>query len=760
MSAKVMKFEVKPQFVSESFINRLRNQQPPVNAISEFTFYRTYSRYEEALKRRETWLEAVVRSSEYSISLAIEQLQRVGLYEKEIHLPMFIEEAEELIEAQYMLETFVSGRTLYTGGSIASRLYPLSNFNCSGAVMDSLKKFGELFYLLMVGTGFGFRVTKEDVAKLPAIRQDIEIEHKPYEPRPKHMRYEESVLRSSGETATLHIGDSKEGWRQSIDFFFELLTKKVYSNVKKLVIIYDSIREKGSRLKTFGGTASGWTSMHNMFVTIDKVIHDQLDERIAPIKEGKLRPIHVMDISNAIAYNVVSGGVRRSAQVCLFDHDDKEVLFAKYGLNGLYGHKAKEGYDKLKKMSNDVPEMEFIFDENVVDEEGNQIPFVPGRYHLEHRRMSNNSALYFKKPSRKQLKLIVSLLKFEGEPGFINGEEALRRFPWFKTVNPCVEILLDDRGLCNLSTIPAINHVKDGKLDKESLLKAARISARIGVRMTTIDLELPEWDEIQKKHRLTGCSLTGWQDMKEAVGMTDEEENVLLEELRAVTKAESYRYADFLMVPRPKNVTAVKPEGTQSLLAGGVSSGLHAAHSPYYIRRIRVSATDPLAMAMESMGFKLENEVGQGITYTDPATGEVVTTAVSTKVASFYIKSPSKRTKDDLTVEEQFDTYFRFQKHYTDQNTSNTITVKPHEWDTVEEILWNRWDEMLAVSFLSLDGGTYQLAPLESITEKQYNEFSENLPVFDPEVLERFDTREDFDLEDAAACEGGACPIR
>ncbi|WP_090233776.1 hypothetical protein [Fictibacillus solisalsi] len=106
----------------------------------------------------------------------------------------------------------------------------------------------------------------------------------------------------------------------------------------------------------------------------------------------------------------------------------------------------------------------------------------------------------------------------------------------------------------------------------ETLLQAARISARIGVRMTTIDLELPEWDEIQKMHRLTGCSLTGWVDMNEAVGMTVEEEIALLAELRKVTKEESYRY-DLMGVPRPKNVTAVKPEGTQSLLAGGVSSG-------------------------------------------------------------------------------------------------------------------------------------------------------------------------------------------
>jgi ribonucleoside-diphosphate reductase alpha chain/ribonucleoside-triphosphate reductase len=338
-------------------------------------------------------------------------------------------------------------------------------------------------------------------------------------------------------------------------------------------------------------------------------------------------------------------------------------------------------------------------------------------------------------------------------------EEAIRRFPQAKGTNPCVEILLDDRGLCNLSTIPVINHVRNGVLDRESLFEAARLSARIGVRMTTIDLELPEWDAKQKEHRLTGCSLTGWQDMLDAIGMTATEEVALLKELRKVTKDEGYAYADFLNVPRPANTTAVKPEGTQSLLAGGVSSGLHKAHAPYYYRRIRVSATDALVKTAELLGWEIENEVGQGVTYTDQ-NGQLVTTPISTKVLKFPLSSPSQVTKDDITVDEQFDTYFRFQEHYTDQNTSNTITVKPHEWDRVEDVLWDRWDEMLAVSFLSHDGGTYELAPLEAITKEVYEEALANMAAFDPAILELFETKAEFDLDDAAACEGGACPIR
>lgn len=767
------KVEVNYSLVSKEFVNKMEKVNLPLNAIAEFTFYRTYSRYDENLKRRENWLEACIRSGEYSVNLGIRTMKKNGSWIEKKHLPLFQKEAEELIENMYHQYAFVSGRTLYTGGSEAAELYPLSNFNCSSAVIDEFVKIGEMFYLLMVGTGFGFRILTTDVEKLPNIRQNLEITHKEYEAKDAPDRLEHTKLELVENEAIMEIGDSKEGWRQSIDTFFKLISKEEYSHISNLTIVYDSVRPKGERLKTFGGTASGHTSIRNMFATIDKIIKDQLDERIAPIENGKLRPIHVMDICNAVAYNVVSGGVRRSAQICLFSPEDHEVLTAKYGLNGLYGHKAQETYNELKILKFPVPELTFEYSDDVVDfNTGEKIPFVPGRYHLEHRRMSNNSAVYFKKPTRAQLHVIVKLLENEGEPGFINAEEALRRFPWFHGMNPCAEILLDDRGLCNLSTVPAINHVKNGKLDKESLFRAARVSARIGVRMTTIDLELPQWDAKQKLHRLTGTSLTGWQDMKSAVKMTDEEEVELLKELREVTKSEAREYAYFLRIPAPFNTTTVKPEGTQSLLAGGVSSGLHAAHAPYYKRRIRISATDPLLKAVEALGWPVENEVGQGVTYVDPKSGEKVTSEVSTKVLTFALNSPSERTKDDLTVEEQFETYFRFQKHYTDQNTSNTITVKPHEWVKVEEILWDRWDEMLAVSFLALDGGTYELAPYEKIEDELdsegnvvktaqqiFEEFNESMPAFSQEILQMFDSGEEIDIG-SESCEGGACPVR
>ena len=113
-----------------------------------------------------------------------------------------------------------------------------------------------------------------------------------------------------------------------------------------------------------------------------------------------------------------------------------------------------------------------------------------------------------------------------------------------------------------------------------------------------------------------------------------------------------------------------------------------------------------------------------------------------------------------MTAAEQFDTYFRFQQHYTEHNSSNTIHIRPDEWEQAEDIVYSGWDDFTAVSFLSYDGGTYKLAPYEAITKEQYEEMSAKLTEFDPATLKRFETGADSDLDGMDGCEGGVCPIR
>lgn len=552
-------------------------------------------------------------------------------------------------------------------------------------------------------------------------------------------------------------------WVEALYEFFKILTQKEYEDIHTIKISYNSIRPKGERLKTFGGTASGHEPLKEMFEGIDKVLKNQLDPSLDPIVTdekgyGQVRPIHILDIGNLIGANVVVGGVRRTAQIFLFDEDDYEVMFAKYGINGIWDEeKHKEVIEKTRKLGLDKIANWL---ENLKLYDANVRP-------LHHRRMSNNSVWFEHKPIKEKLDLIFTLLKTEGEPGFGNAEAAKRRRPNAEGVNPCFEILLDSYGVCNLTTVNVDAFVyKDEngqyKLDLDGLLEAQKLSARVGLRMTLATLELPHWDKVQKRDRLIGTSLTGWKDAIDKLNYTEEQEIELMKLLKKTAKESAESYAKELRIASPLLATTIKPEGTLSQVAGGVSSGLHWSHSPYYIRRIRITATDPLVKVAKELGWTIHAEVGT-LNYTkeeDLAKPEAIE-AARTLVIDFPIATGSKRTKDDISVKEQFDTYFRFQRNYTEHNSSNTITVKPHEWEEAKEIIWENWNDFVGVSFLPYDGGTYTLAPYEAITKEQYEELKSKMKPFDPKLLRKYEHSEtEADLENMEECSSGVCPIR
>lgn len=291
---------------------------------------------------------------------------------------------------------------------------------------------------------------------------------------------------------------------------------------------------------------------------------------------------------------------------------------------------------------------------------------------------------------------------------------------------------------------------EDGKLDMEGLLKAQRLSARAGVRMTLVDLEMPEWDFIHKRDRLAGCSLTGTQDA--LANYTEEERNEILTQLNHTANEAAVFYAHALRIPIPLLVTTTKPEGTLSLVAGGVSPGVHDAHAPYFIRRIRISVNDALAKAAIAHGWRIHPEVG---------TPENKIENARILVIDFPIKSNAVRTKDDVGAIEQLERYLNFQSNYTDHNTSNTITVRPEEWDALEERIYEEWDKFVGVSFLSHDGGTYQLAPYEAITKEEYEQLAGSFMPFDPDILELYEKTGFSDLDpDDPDCATGGCPVR
>lgn len=434
-------------------------------------------------------------------------------------------------------------------------------------------------------------------------------------------------------------------------------------------------------------------------------------------------------------------------------------MFAKYGINGIWTEEQLEKHRNLGKKMDELGIKPKWFD--TLDAIGKK------RDGLEHRRMSNNSIAFEKKPSRNFLNFVFQMMQNEGEPAFVNMEEAKRRRPNAHGLNPCVEIILDSKETCNLTTVNVKAFVyKDvgGKyqLNREKLLRAQQLSTRIGVRMTLSTIELPEWNAKQKRDHLIGTSVTGWKDSLDMIGADAEFEAGLMKDMHRVSRKEADEYAKKLRIPAPLLTTAVKPEGTLSQVAGGVSAGVHMSHSPYYIRRIRITSTDPLVLVAKELGWTIHAEVGTlGFVDVNELAKPDVIEQARTLVIDFPIESGAKRTKDDTTVDEQFDTYFRFQEHYTEHNSSNTIDVKPHEWAQAEQRVWDGWDNFVGVSFLAHDGGTYTLAPYEAITKDEYEEKKVGMKPFDPILLRKYEESEtEIDLESMESCSSGICPIR
>lgn len=677
----------------EEFLKSYPDFPSHMENLAKLVYYRTYSRWLPEEGRRETWKETCARAVEYNCSLA----------------PTSAYEAQRLFDNMFNLKQFISGRSLWIGGSEASKKTKLANFNCSFVVIDSIKSLCDLFYLLMVGTGVGVRILPSDVNELPRFRQNVILHHQYNKHSTKQKGRENTYVETDGDMRIIHIGDSKEGWVDALKAYLLCLVEPDVPS--HIMLDYTEIRVKGATLSNFGGTASGYESIMDMFTKIHRVIQEGLFSS-KPVN-GKLRPIHCLDICNLIGQNVVVGGVRRTAEIAIIDPHDEECVHAK---------------DNIQ----------------------------PG---MEHRYMSNNSIFQEERPSREKIHELFNSIRTSGEPGIINVAEAKRRRADFAGVNPCCEIILPPNAVCNLTTVNMVAFAdKQGNVDWDSLEEAFVLSARAGYRMTCVDLELEGWNVAHHRDRLTGCSMTGWQDfiakMSNNTFIRAGGKAGILKWLRNVIHEAGEDIASELKTPVPLLMTALKPEGSLSLVANGVSPGVHWQHSPYFIRRIRVNAHDPLALTAKELGWQIHPEVGQDM--------ETATTLV----IDFPVHSPSEVTKADIPAVEQLKEYILFQKFYTDMNTSNTITVKPDEWEEVEDFVYNHWDDMLGVTFLELNSTYYPLMPYEECTKEEYEELKSKMKPFDPDLLNAMELSsrnmgKEFEiLDDRAECSQGVCPIR
>ncbi len=501
------------------------------------------------------------------------------------------------------------------------------------------------------------------------------------------------------------IPDSKEGWADSLKF-----AMKTWAEGNDIEFDYSLLRPAGARLKTMGGKASGPEPLIRLLTfTREKIL----------ARQGKrLRNIDIHDIICMIGDCVVSGGVRRSAMISLSDLDDIEIRDAKKGV--------------------------FYINE-------------------PQRMLANNSAVYISKPTNTEfIEEWTALMKSgSGERGIFNrGSLAVtlpeRRIKILKEykgyfdatgkriigsigTNPCGEIILQSKQFCNLSEVVA--RAED---DEKSLLKKIRLATILGTyqaSLTHFPYLSKEWSERCKKERLLGVSITGQWDCPAT------RDPITLNKLKKEVIKINQIYAKRFEINPSTCTTAVKPSGTLSQTVD-CSSGMHPRHAPFYIRRIRIAATDSLFKMLKDQGVPYHPEVGQSA---ENAT---------TYVLEFPIKSPPGSIyKNDLTAIDQLEHWKLVKLNYTEHNPSVTISIGENEWIEVANWIYNNWDIVGGLSFLPRDNHIYQLAPYEAIDEQTYLKLSERLKHIDYSKIITYEKTDELDVKKELACVAGVCEI-
>lgn len=635
------------------------------NPMGEFIYLRTYARWIEQEKRRETWIETVSRYVAF-------MRENLGDLLRE-------EEYQEVKSAILNQEVMPSMRLMQFAGDPARRCNTCA-YNCSFIAPSAIRDFGEIMYLSMQGCGVGFSVESQNVEQLPQIQKQ-----------------------RGAPTATHVVTDSKEGW---CDALIAGLT--TWYEGGDMTFDFSLIRPQGARLKTMGGKASGPEPL--------RALLEFARERILKRQGRRLRSIDVHDIICKIGECVVSGGVRRTAMISLSDLDDTEMRDAKKG--------------------------QFYVSQ-------------------PHRSVANNSAVYTTAPESTALlnEWIALMQSGSGERGIFNRGSLhktlpTRRMRYFKKVgflapdgsvdasigtNPCGEIILQSKQFCNLTEIVA-------RYDDtaETLLKKARIASIIGTyqsTLTSFEYISDEWKQHCEEERLLGVSITGQWDSPAA------REPETLEMIRDTAVTVNAEYAKRFAISPSLAVTAVKPSGTVSQLLNA-SSGIHPRHAPYYIRRVRISATDSLFKMLKEQGIPYVPEVGQS---EDTAT---------TYVLEFPIKAPDNaKCKDDFTALEQLEYWRRIKEHFTEHNPSATISVGENEWIAVVDWIQKHWDMVGGLSFLPRFDHVYQRAPYETISKERYEELVAAFPIIDYTKLMKYERADETDQKRELACMGGLCEV-
>lgn len=606
-----------------------------LKSLMNYTFVSKYARWIPEKKRRETWQEAVDRVKQMMLDVYVDPSK-----DDHVEIADAITKAYDDMKKKKILG---SQRALQFGGSPVIK-HNARIYNCIASYIDRLRFFQECMYLLLCGCGTGFSVQKHHIDKLP------------------------TLLKNKNGTKKFVIEDSIEGWSDAVGVlvssYFEQDELFPEYNGKTITFDYSLIRPAGSYLKSSGGKAPGPEPLKKALNSIKKVLDGAL-------KAGrdKIKPIEAYDIVMYSADAVISGGVRRSATICVFSPDDEEMAKAKTGS---------------------------WFIEN------------------PQRGRSNNSALLLRGETTKEqfAELMKSVQEF-GEPGFVWSDSTEL------IVNPCVEIGMwpvdettGETGwqACNLSTINC------AKIKTEDDFYDACAAAAIIGTLQAGFAKFPYLGEVSERiisrEALLGVSMTGIMERHDIC--LDPE---VQKKGAQIVKDINAKIAKLIGINQAARTTCVKPEGTSSCILG-TSSGIHPHHAKRYIRRVQANKMEPIYQYFREINPRACEE-------------SVWSNNDSDDVVAFCVEVPDgSKLKNKVCATELLEYVMSTQQNWVMtgtnpdkctqpwlvHNVSNTINVKPEEWDAVTDFIYDNRQYFCGVSLLPIAGDKdYAQAPFTTV---------------------------------------------
>lgn len=491
------------------------------------------------------------------------------------------------------------------------------------------------------------------------------------------------------------IEDSKEGW---CDAF--ALALSTWWNGNDITFDYSAIRPAGARLKTTGGKASGPLPLINLFRHCRTLLYVNRPE------DGQVTPLMIHSIICKIGEIVVAGSIRRSALISLSDLSDEKLRDCKSG------------------------------------EWWNTNP---------HFQQANNSAVYTARPSFEEFDQEWQALRNagSGERGIFNRSFLRDQLPPRRLeilteedlsslgCNPCGEIILQSGGLCNLSSV--ICRPTD---TKETLLDKIEIASMIGTfqsSLTNFHYVQDKFRQKAEQERLLGVSLAGQMDCPVV------REAEVLHSLYRHAVDINVQYSSKVGLNPSTCVTTVKPDGTLGLVTGA-SPGVHPAHAPFYIRRVRISSTDPLCKFLRDFGVPWSPEVGQTVENAHTLVFDFPQRAKEYSVC-----------RHDVTALDMLEYWKLVKTNYTEHNPSVTVSVRTNEWDTVRDWLLANWDIVGGLSFLPYCDAFYKLQPYEDISEEEYQRRHAEIGELNFAALAKYEYEDETNQLGVSACSGGLC---